>query len=72
VTPPVEVCSNYYTRYEAIFVIPGIATAQLVGIASTVALALTGGVISGFILQATGAKQKAYKDYEEFDAVSEP
>jgi ammonium transporter Rh len=56
----------------AIFVIPGIATAQLVGIACTVALALTGGVISGYILRATGAKQKAYKDYEEFDAVPEP
>jgi ammonium transporter Rh len=56
----------------AIFVIPGIATAQLAGIACTVVLALAGGVVSGFILRATGAKQKAYKDYEEFDAIPEP
>lgn len=56
----------------AIFVIPGIATAQLAGIACTVVLALTGGVVSGFILRATGAKQKAYKDYDEFDAIPEP
>jgi ammonium transporter Rh len=56
----------------AIFVIPGIATAQLVGIACTVVPALAGGVASGFILRATGAKQKAYKDYEEFDAIPEP
>jgi ammonium transporter Rh len=56
----------------AIFVIPGIATAQLVGIACTVALALIGGIVSGFILRATGAKQKVYKDYDEFDAVPEP
>jgi ammonium transporter Rh len=56
----------------AIFVIPGIATAQMAGIACTVILALAGGVISGFILRATGTKQKAYKDYEEFDAIPEP
>jgi ammonium transporter Rh len=56
----------------AILVIPGIATAQLVGIACTVILALIGGVVSGYILRATGAKQKAYKDYEEFDAIPEP
>jgi ammonium transporter Rh len=56
----------------AILVIPGIATAQLVGIACTVVLALTGGVVSGFILRATGAKLKGYKDYEEFDNMLEP
>jgi ammonium transporter Rh len=56
----------------AIFVIPGIATAQLAGIACTVVLALAGGVVSGYILRATGTKQKAYKDYEEFDAIPEP
>jgi ammonium transporter Rh len=55
----------------AIFVIPGIAAAQLAGIACTVALAMIGGVVSGFILRATGAKQKAYEDDEEFDIVPE-
>lgn len=53
----------------AIFVIPGIAVAQLAGIACTVAVALTGGLVSGFILRATGAKQKAYEDNEEFDVI---
>jgi ammonium transporter Rh len=56
----------------AVFVIPGIATAQLAGIACTVALALIGGAVSGFILRATGTKQKAYEDYDEFDVVPEP
>jgi ammonium transporter Rh len=56
----------------AIFVIPGIAKAQLAGIACTVVIALIGGVVSGFILRVTGSKLKAYKDYDEFDAIAEP
>jgi ammonium transporter Rh len=31
--------------------------------------ATTGGVVSGFILRATGVKQKAYEDNEEFDVL---
>jgi ammonium transporter Rh len=50
----------------AILVIPGIARAQLIGIAFTVALALLGGLIAGFILRATGAKKNIYEDHEEF------
>ncbi len=50
----------------AILVIPGIAKAQLIGIAVTVALALMGGLIAGFLLRATGNKQKIYEDHEEF------
>jgi ammonium transporter Rh len=53
----------------AIFVIPGIAFAQLAGIAFTVVMALIGGVVAGFIVRATGAKQAAYEDEEEFDVV---
>lgn len=55
----------------AIFVIPGIVTAQLAGIVFTVAVALTGGLVSGFILRATGAKKEAYEDGEEFSVVQE-
>jgi hypothetical protein len=43
--------------------------ALLAGIAGTVAVALTGGLVSGLILRATGAKQKAYEDNEEFDVI---
>jgi len=50
----------------AIMVIPGIAQAQLIGIAFTVGLALVGGVIAGFLIRATGTKEKIYEDYEEF------
>ena len=50
----------------AILVIPGIAKAQLIGIAVTVALALMGGLIAGFLLRATDNKQKIYEDHEEF------
>jgi len=50
----------------AILVIPGIAKAQLIGIAVTVTLALMGGLIAGFLLRATGNKLKIYEDHEEF------
>ncbi len=50
----------------AVVVIPGIAKAQLIGIAFTVALALVGGLIAGFIIRATGSKKNIYEDREEF------
>jgi ammonium transporter Rh len=50
----------------AIFVVPGVAKAQLAGIAFTIVLALGGGLIGGFILRAFGSKQEAYEDNEEF------
>ena len=51
----------------AIFVIPGIAKAQLSGIVFTVVLAIGGGIGCGFIIRALGAeKQEAYEDDEEF------
>jgi ammonium transporter Rh len=51
----------------AIFVIPGIATAQLLGIAFTVVFALIGGLVAGYVVRATGAKMVAYEDEEEFN-----
>jgi ammonium transporter Rh len=50
----------------AIFVVPGVAKAQLVGIVFTIVLALGGGIAGGFILRATGSKREAYEDNEEF------
>jgi len=56
----------------AAFVIPGIASAQLAGICVTVVVALLGGTVAGFVLRATGAKQRAYEDDEDFAVVQEP
>jgi ammonium transporter Rh len=50
----------------AVFVIPGIAKAQLAGIVFTIVLALGGGLIGGFVLRALGNKQESYEDNEEF------
>jgi ammonium transporter Rh len=50
----------------AIFVVPGVAKAQISGIACTIVLACVGGLVGGFILRATGSKRKAYEDQEEF------
>ena len=50
----------------AIFVIPGIATAQLVGIVFTVAFALVAGIVSGYLIKATGSKVAEYEDSDEF------
>jgi ammonium transporter Rh len=47
-------------------VIPGIAKAQLAGIAFTIALALAGGLIADYIIRATGSKKNIYEDHEEF------
>jgi ammonium transporter Rh len=46
----------------AILVVPGIAKAQLAGIAITVALALVTGIVGGFVIRATGSKDFAYED----------
>lgn len=49
-----------------IFVVPGVAKPQIMGIAFTVALALVGGLISGSIIRLTGSKVKLYEDSDEF------
>lgn len=51
----------------AIFVIPGIATAQLSGILFTILLALLAGFIGGYIIKLTGTKTSPYDDFEEFE-----
>lgn len=54
-----------------IFVVPSVAGAQLAGMGITVGLALSGGLVAGFVLRATGAKDMAYEDAGEFAAASE-
>ena len=50
----------------AVFVVPGIAKAQLAGIGVTIVLALVSGVIAGFVISLTGEKKKVYEDADEF------
>lgn len=50
----------------AVFVVPGAAKAQIIGILFTVGLALIGGVVAGSIIKLTGAKERIYEDSDEF------
>ncbi len=50
----------------AVVVTPGIAQAQLIGIACTVALAFASGSVGGLLIRLTGAKAEAYEDEGEF------
>ena len=50
----------------AVLVIPGVATAQLVGIAVTLALAITCGLVAGTLIKLTGTTSSAYDDAEGF------
>lgn len=50
----------------AVLVVPGIAKAQLVGIGTTLVLAVTGGLVAGYMIRATGSKRTIYEDNEEF------
>jgi ammonium transporter Rh len=55
-----------------VIVVPGVAGAQLTGIAVTVALALSGGLVAGYVIRATGAKVAAYEDAEDFAGADVP
>jgi ammonium transporter Rh len=46
----------------AIFVVPGIAKAQIAGIVVTVVLAFVTGTIGGYLIRATGSKAAPYED----------
>ena len=54
----------------AIFVVPGIAKAQLSGIVITVLLALISGVLAGYLIRATGSQRMMYEDADEFDGIA--
>lgn len=49
-----------------VVVVPSVAKAQIAGIVFTVVFALIAGVISGAIIRATGKKELAYNDSDEF------
>lgn len=49
-----------------IFVVPGAAKAQVIGIVFTVVLAFVGGIIAGNIIRLTGSKKTIYEDSDEF------
>ncbi len=50
----------------AVFVVPGVATAQLVGIAVTLGLAIICGLAAGTLIRLTGTTVRAYDDAECF------
>jgi ammonium transporter Rh len=50
----------------AIFVVPGIAKAQVSGILVTIVFALISGLIAGLLIKATGSKKCLYQDTDEF------
>ncbi len=56
----------------AIFVVPGIAGAQFIGIIFSVVLALVTGTIAGMLIKATGTTRLAYEDSDEFTHVEGP
>jgi ammonium transporter Rh len=51
----------------AIIVVPSAAGSQVASILVTLAIAIVGGIITGFIIKATGSKKLAYDDAEEFE-----
>ena len=50
-------------------VVPGVARAQLTGIAVTLALALGSGLVAGVLIRLTGTTRLAYEDRDEFTDV---
>lgn len=53
----------------ALLAVPGVAVAQLAGIAVTVVLALGCGLLAGGLIRVTGTTRLAYEDREEFGGV---
>jgi ammonium transporter Rh len=49
-----------------LWVVPGVAGAQLIGIAVTIALALGCGLLAGALIKLTGTTRLAYDDRELF------
>jgi ammonium transporter Rh len=53
----------------AVMAVPGVAAAQLIGIAVTIVLALGSGLIAGALISITGTTRLAYEDSEAFCGV---
>lgn len=56
--------------FIALLVVPGVAMAQLVGIALTLVMALGCGLVAGFLIKLTGTTRLAYEDGEDFMGVA--
>ena len=54
----------------AVFVVRGIAKAQLSRIVITVLLALINGILAGYLIRAAGSKWMVYEDADELDGVA--
>jgi ammonium transporter Rh len=52
-----------------LWMVPGVAKAQLIGIVVTVALALGCGLLAGILIKITGTTHLAYNDREEFSGI---
>jgi ammonium transporter Rh len=50
----------------AVFVVPGIAGPQIMGILVTIALAASTGLLAGYVIRITGEQEAAYEDGPEF------
>jgi ammonium transporter Rh len=50
----------------AIIIVPSAAASQIASILITLVIAIGGGIITGFIIKATGAKMNAYNDIDDF------
>jgi ammonium transporter Rh len=55
-----------------LLVVPGVAAAQLIGIAVTLVLAIGGGLMAGGLIRVTGATRLAYEDHEDFCGTEAP
>jgi ammonium transporter Rh len=57
---------------SAMFIVPGVAGAQIAGIGISLAIALIGGLIGGTVIKITGTVEHPYEDYPEFTHVESP
>jgi ammonium transporter Rh len=55
----------------AALAVPGVAVAQLTGIAFTVVLALAAGGVAGYLIRLTGFKAAAYQDRDDFVGIED-
>ncbi|HEX7599421.1 MAG TPA: hypothetical protein VF518_14490 [Polyangia bacterium] len=56
----------------AAIIVPGVAKAQLIGIACTVVLAFVSGTLCGHVVAFAGKKAAAYQDQDEFLGEASP
>ncbi|MDH5480641.1 MAG: ammonium transporter [Nitrosomonas sp.] len=57
---------------SALLVVPGVAGAQMSGIAITMVIAIVGGLFAGAVIRATGTTREPYEDSVEFTHLAGP